>query len=382
MAGGRLAGPAAAPFTALASPVAGAFLMLAALAWTAADPRRRRFGLVVLAETAVALVALGLTFPEGGDFPFGLEAFVVTATVGLLAALLLPVRYRALRIGGALYAAAAAVTVAVPNALGANITRLGMFTAPAVAIGVLWPVRRRVAAALAGPLLLWQWMPAGDGIFTAGLDPSSDPAYYDEVLLQLKNRSPGRVEIPFTKHHWEAAYVAPHVALARGWERQLDIGVNPLFYDGTLTADRYRAWLRENAVDYVALPDVELDDSALAEAALLRAGVDGLDLVWRGAHWDVWRVTDAHPLVEGSAHLVALDADSFTVAVERPGDVLVRIHYSSHWDVEGPGCAVPTPDNWTRIRFPTAGEFRVRQVLSRWIPFAEDRYTDCPAVGS
>jgi hypothetical protein len=294
--------------------------------------------------------------------------------------LLLPREYRALRLGGALYALAALVTVIVPNPLGANITRLGMYTAAPIVVGTLWPVRRRVAAVLVGPLLAWQWMPAADGIFTAGLDPSSDPTYYDALLAELDRLPPARTEIPFTKHHWETSYVAAHAALARGWERQLDIGMNPLFYEDALPAATYQQWLDDNAVGYVALPDADLDDSALLEAELLRTGMRGLERVWSDQHWQLWRVTTAKPVVEGPARLIELDADAFTLQVHEPGDVLVRIHYSPHWDVDGPGCAVPTVDGWTRIRFGSAGSWRVRQVISRWIPFEPDRFVDCPPV--
>jgi hypothetical protein len=285
-----------------------------------------------------------------------------------------------LRLGGALYAGAALVTVIVPNPLGANITRLGMYTAAPIVVGALWPVRRRVATVLLGPLLAWQWLPAADGIFTAGLDPSSDPTYYDGLVAELRQLPGTRVEIPFTKHHWEAMYVAPHAALARGWERQVDIGFNPLFYDDALTAATYEHWLDDNAISYVALPDAELDDSALLEAQLVRAGMPGLEPMWHDEHWQLFRVTTAKALVEGPARLIDLDADAFTLQVDQPGDVLVRIHYSSHWDVDGPGCAVPTVDDWTRIRFASAGTWRVRQVVSRWIPFEPDRFMDCPPV--
>jgi hypothetical protein len=359
--------------------VAGAFLMLAGVAWSLAARPMRRFGLAVAATAAVTLAVIGLTFPEGGSFPFGGDAFVVTAAVGLLAVLLLPSRYNAVRIGGALYALAALATLVVPNPLGANVTRLGMYTAAPIAIGVLWPERRRLAVALAGPLLAWQWLPAADGIFTAGLDPSSDPTYYQGLVTELDGLPAGRVEIPFTKHHWEATYVAPHAPLARGWERQLDIGVNPLFYEDTLPLDTYRRWLDDNAVAYVALPDADVDDSAVEEAALLRAGVPGLEPAWSDDHWQLFRVTTAEPLIEGPALLVELDADAFTVQVDEPGDVVVRIHYSSHWDVDGPGCAVPTADGWTRIRFTDAGTWRVRQVVSRWNPFDAERDAACPA---
>jgi hypothetical protein len=86
-------------------------------------------------------------------------------------------------------------------------------------------------------------------------------------------------------------------------------------------------------------------------------------------------------LVEGQARLVEMGVDDFTLDVHEPGDVLVRIHYSSHWDVDGPGCAVPTAEGWTLIRFPQPGTWRVRQVVSRWMPFAPDQFIDCPPVG-
>ena len=50
---------------------------------------------------------------------------------------------------------------------------------------------------------------------------------------------PFRIEIPFTRFHWETYVVAPRYPLARGWERQLDIKDNPLFYSGPLTAATY-----------------------------------------------------------------------------------------------------------------------------------------------
>jgi hypothetical protein len=368
-----------AVLTPLASPVAGVFVLLAGVAWAGAARPVRRHGFEVAAGAAIGIAVPALAFPEGGTFPFSLEDCALTAVVGLLA-LLLPRRYRAVRVGGVLYALGALATYAVPNPLGANVMRLGMYTAAPIAVGVLWPARGRLAAMHAGPLLVWQWLPAADSMFTAGRDPSSVPEYYDGLLHELAARDAVRVEIPFTLHHWETTYVAPAFALARGWERQVDIGVNPLFYDGTLSAVSYEHWLRDDAVGYVALPDAPLDDSATAEAQLVRGGLPNLDRVWHDDHWQLFRVVDARPLVEGDADLVDMDADSFRLRVRSPGDVLVRIRFSSHWDVDGPGCAVPTEDGWTLIRFPQAGTWRVRQVVSRWIPFEEDQSDECPLV--
>ena len=42
--------------------------------------------------------------------------------------------------------------------------------------------------------------------------------------------------------------------LARGWLRQLDTGLHPIFYRGRINRLTYASWLAENAVRYVALP--------------------------------------------------------------------------------------------------------------------------------
>src|SRR5258708_30383983 len=125
-----------------------------------------------------------------------------------------------------------------------------------------------------GPLLMWQGYPAVDGIAFARTDPSTRLAYYQPLLTYLGRQSGdlGRVEIPSTYRHWEAAYAAPQVLLARGWERQLDIAYNPLFYSQPLHASTYRTHLHSNGVKFVALPDARLDDSSLGERALVSAG--------------------------------------------------------------------------------------------------------------
>ncbi len=46
----------------------------------------------------------------------------------------------------------------------------------------------------------------------------------------------------------------------------------------------------DNGVRFVALPDVKLDYAAVAEGALLEAGVPGLRPVWHDSHWKVYAV--------------------------------------------------------------------------------------------
>ena len=62
-------------------------------------------------------------------------------------------------------------------------------------------------------------------------------------------RADRRVEVVDTATHWPSTYLLPHVALARGWERQVDETRNPMFYGrAPLTAQSYRGFLDRNAV--------------------------------------------------------------------------------------------------------------------------------------
>src|SRR5581483_10213870 len=108
--------------------------------------------------------------------------------------------------------------------------------------------------------------------------------------------SPFRVEIPFTSFHWEAYEIAPRFPIARGWERQLDIKYNHLFYDGTLNPTTYEAWLRSLAIHYVAVANTSLDYSAKAEVALIDRGLPYLRLVMRTKDWRVYAVADPTPM--------------------------------------------------------------------------------------
>ena len=373
---------ALAVLTPLASPIAGVFLTITAAAHALAVRPIRRAGLIAALAAALPVGALALSFPEGGRFPFLFGDYVLTVGAAVAAICLLPYRYRAVRLGAAFYAAAATVVFFVPNPIGGNISRLAVFVAAPLTVGMLWSRRRLLVIPLLVVLGLWQWQPAFDGMTEARRDPSLDPSYYAGLIAFVTALPPTRIEIPFTRRHWEAARMAPHVALARGWERQIDIGDNPLFYEPGLTIVTYHAWLVDNAISYVALPDVELDPSARAEARLLADGVPGLTAVWADAHWRVWKVEDARPLVDPPAVMTRLDPDSFTVVTQTPADILVRVHYSSHWDVDGPGCVVPSPDGWTLVRAPRPGPLRVRQVVSRWNPFRPARTDSCPGDGT
>jgi hypothetical protein len=229
--------------------------------------------------------------------------------------------------------------------------------------------RRRWLLAAALPLLYLQWQAPVQNTATAAGDPATSAAYYRPLLSFLRHQAgaPFRIEIPFTESHAESYYVAPQFALARGWERQLDIRDNPLFYGGHLTAAGYREWLRALAVRFVAVPDAKLDYSAQAELALIDRGPPYLRLVMLAAHWRVYAVRDASPIVQGTASLRALGPDSLTLQADRPGTATVRVRFSPYWALTGvPGCVAPDGD-FTRVSLQRAGAAKlvIRFALTR-----------------
>ena len=114
-------------------------------------------------------------------------------------------------------------------------------------------------------------------------DPSTSRSYFQppSQWLRAHGGSGVRVEVPPTANHWESAYLASQVELARGWLRQLDTTRDDIFYDEKeLTPSTYGHWLRQNAISYVALPDAPLDYSSTAERRLILRAPAYLSLRW------------------------------------------------------------------------------------------------------
>jgi hypothetical protein len=363
--------------TSLSSPVAGAFLALAGLADALTGAPRRGLALAVAALAPILL--LTLAFPEGGWEPFAASVFWPGLAGVVLIALLLArmaggLASHAVRVlawGAGLYALALIGSFALHTPVGSNAARMGeLFAAPLVA-GVLWERHRLVLLALAPALLYWQLeTPLNDVSALAG-DASVNASYYAPLLAELRHRAHGaplRVEVPLTGAHWESAYLPEHgsILLARGWERQLDTRYGALFYGGAiegrspLAAAAYRAWLYENAVSYVALPDVRLDFAGEVEGRLIVRGLPYLREVWRSAHWRLFAVADAPPLATAPATLTGVGADTFTLAAPRPGGYEVRVRFTPYWTLErGRGCVRGAPGGWTVVDARAAGTIRV-----------------------
>ena len=402
---------------ALFSPLAAAFLAMGCLAW-AAYSSRRRWLVATAAVSLVVIAALGLLFPGTGPFPFPWTSLVPTELLCLCCLTPLVQTTPAVRLGALLYATASLFSFVVPNPLGGNAPRLAasigvpllacFLTAPGPALSqlshsrvvrwlsergrpVVLPGRwRYLAVVLIVPFAVWQWAP-WDGIVTSSAaDSYTQGAFYNPLLAELSAVAPGavRVEIPPTSEHWESAFVAPHVSLARGWERQLDIADNPLFYTpgalgGVLSPAEYAAWLDAEGVAYVALPAAPLDYAARAEGTLLRSGqVPDLTPVWSNPVWQLWRVNSSPGLVSGPAVLSALEPDHLTLEASGPGLITVRVRYTKFWAVTGGqacvgpasvgpgvgtggpsggagGAAAASPYQWTAVNALSAGTIQL-----------------------
>jgi hypothetical protein len=358
----------AAFITALCSPVAAAFAALAGAAQAIASYRRgagwRRTlpGTGVVLAAVLPVVALNIAFPEGGSEPFATSAFLPLPLIGIATLIALPARERTLRIGTALYTLACVLAFAIPNALGSNVVRLGEMVAGPLAAIVWWQRRRALFVVAALPLLYLQFQAPVRDLAGAVGNPSVTAGYYQPVLsfMSRQGGGPFRVEIPFTRFHWEAYQVGQRVPLARGWERQLDIKYNHLFYGGPLTPRTYRAWLDQLAVRFVAVPDAELDYSARAETRLINRGLPYLRLTLRTAHWRIYEVQRATPLAQGVASAQAAGPNWIELTAARPGQVLVHVRFTPYWAItRGAGCVGRTNQGMVELRLRRPGPVRL-----------------------
>ena len=129
--------------------------------------------------------------------------------------------------------------------------------------------------------------------------------------------------------------MAPHVPLARGWERQVDRERNALFYDERpITAARYRRWLDDNAVRFVALADAPIDYSAAREAAArARRARPYLREVWHDAHWRVFEVAGARPLAARRGARDRVEPERVRLTATAPGAVDLRVRFTPYWRI-------------------------------------------------
>jgi hypothetical protein len=346
----------------LGSPVAGLFLALAGAAYAIAeraDRSKRLEGLAIAAAAFLPPVFLSWAFPEGGWAPFPTSAYVPIPLFALACVLVLPREQAALRWGAVLYGLGATLALALETPMGGNAVRLGALFGGPVLLCALWgrPWTKRwwavpILALGFASLAMWQWSPAVRDVKKYIEDPAAKADYFQplrDFLFRLPDQR--RIEIPFTRSHWEGSEVAMDQPLARGWLRQLDTRLNPIFYKGNLNAITYASWLSDNAVRYVALASAKPDKSSYGERALIEKGLPYLRLRWKSDDWRVYEVLLPSPLLisQGNARM-SLDqfqSDELLIDVKKPGEAIVKVRWTPYWYATH-ACVEPYGD-WTKV---------------------------------
>lgn len=376
----------AAALVPLASPVAAVFLAIAATGWLidALIARRRTRADAIAAGVAMAavlpLAVFAVSFGSEGRFPFrGDQAAFSIALIALLAIL---TRQRAIRMGAIIAAAASIVVFVVPNPLGGNFLRLTQFVVVPlviVALGAVRAERRWVSIGLILVAVGWSVQFGAISAIAWQGDQSVHARYHEPLVDEVRARNAdgrpvGRLEIPFTDNHWEAYFVASEVPFARGWERQVDLERNAVLYDPDLTVEQYRAWLHENAVRWIAIPDVDLDEGGNPEANLIRSGaVDPwIEPVWSNVDWVLYEVVDYQPIVDPPAMLVAERPDAIVLTTSGPTKATVRYTATEGVVIAPAGC-VALDGEWMRVTMPAAGTYTIEVAPETVLPGDEPK---------
>jgi hypothetical protein len=362
----------------LGSPVAGLFLAMAGVAYAIAERRdrtKRAEGLAIAAAAFLPPLFLSWAFPEGGWAPFPTSAYIPIPLFALACLIVLPREEKALRWGAVLYAAGSTLALALETPMGGNAVRLGALFGGPVLLCALWgkPWTKRpwalpLLAIGFAALAFWQWSPAVRDVIKYIEDPAAKADYFEdlrEFLFRLPDQR--RIEIPFTRSHWEGSEIAMDQALARGWLRQLDTRLNPIFYKGPLNRLTYASWLSDNAVRYVALPSAKPDKSSYGERALIEKGLPYLRLRWKSDDWRVYDVLLPAPLVvsQKDARIVLeqFQSDEILLDVKRPGEAIVKVRWTPYWFASH-ACVEPAGD-WTKV---TADEEGFVRLSTRFSP--------------
>ncbi|WP_028808345.1 hypothetical protein [Streptomyces canus] len=404
----------AAPLAALAtmaSPVAGLFVGLVAVALFL---QKRRPGAWALGLAPTAVVALSAwLFPFAGTQPMKIASVLLPLAYGVLVFLLVPREWTTVRITAGVYSLSVVLVWLVSSQIGSNISRLSMlFAGVALAAALPFTVPRSrkwyaTVIAFAG-FTTWIGFKSVDDVVhttpTASWARELAPLVNE---LQEVGAEKGRVEVVPAASHREASALAPYVNLARGWNRQADMERNPLFYDDTLNSANYHEWLQRWAVHFVVVPKDEPDgDGGERERELVQRGMPYLKQIWGDANWQLFRVTDPAPLASPNTVVDRAAQGEMTMRVKKAGRILIRIPYSpwlSIVDAEGKklqapqeteasknredgepkvfdnvnGCLMETPedadgDKWTMLLAPKAGTYRLAA------PYTVPRGTPCP----
>lgn len=345
---------AAAVLCTLLSPVAGIFLGVAAAAFGLTG--RRADGATLAVATGLPLLALGILFGSGGVQPITILSAGPAALAAVLVAAGAPRSWRVVRVGAVIYAIGVVSVLVLPTPVGSNVERLGLLLAGPLLVS-MWIRHRSVLVAGTLVIAAWQIAQPVRDLLSGRPSPASQSQTRSLVRhLRAVHADTARVEAVPQYGHWESAELAAVVPLARGWERQVDTVRNPLFYQGTLTAAAYHAWLRAEAVRYVAISDSTPDYAGVQEAGIVRRGEPWLIPAWHNSEWTLYRVAGTAPLASPPASIIATTPVTVTLRMPTPGSTVVRVHWSPFLRVDHGGRLVAA-GTWTRLRVTRPGRY-------------------------
>ncbi|MFF3905000.1 hypothetical protein ACFYZJ_03150 [Streptomyces sp. NPDC001848] len=347
----------------MASPVAGLFLAVVGAGFLPVRDWGR--ALVLLVPPLAVVACTTLLFPFRGQQLMPADRIWQPVLFGLSVAVLSPRDWRVARWSGVVYAAGTVLAYLIPSPVGTNIERFAELFAPAALLAVLLTsprlrmVRRTLLIAVLAFSVFWVGRKTVDDLEVSTTVPAW-AADTDGVIRAVRDVGADRtrVEVVPARNHREATALAPYVNMARGWNRQLDMERGRLFYDGTFSAATYRTWLDHWAVGFVILPLGKPDGYAEAEARLVRDHRPAwLEPVWQDAHWRVYRVRDAVPLVSPPATVVRTTGAEVDVRMPEAGSVTVRVAYSPWLRTEG--ACLRRDGDFTRLTVTAPGTYRI-----------------------
>lgn len=310
-----------------ASPVAA--LLLWVCGGTAILLRRFAAAAALIVPSGLAAVLISTVFGDGGRQPFSF--FDCLRSVAVLVIVLITVgsTSRPIRIGCAGGIAMVIGAFVVTSPVGSNATRLSLlFALPIAAAFIHWRSRLLTIGVLVAILALE--LPVSASTVASTGVASGYSGYYTPVIaaVHAQGRLTGRIEVPDLAGHWDSVYLARGVPLARGWLRQTDVRLNDaVFYKQKPTFDTYRNFLRDNAVQYVAVPDARLTSYGVGERELIDTRPAYLEEVWHNEHWHLYKVLGHTALVDEPSEVLQMTPAAIVVSVGADQQAHVRLRW-------------------------------------------------------